>query len=67
MKRQADQEISQLEEEVKETTTPAINTSTTGDVENKKDTAESGMKDYKGPKTRVAIIVGYNGCEFSGS
>ena len=52
MKREAEQEINHLEDEIRE---------------KKEEIKDEEPKVEKLPKQRVAIIVGYNGSNFSGS
>ena len=65
MKREADQPINKLEEEVKGD--GGIPPQTSKDDSDKEDQqVTTGGKAYP-PKARIALIVGYNGCDFSGS
>lgn len=60
MKREADQTTEQLEEEVKQEIKQQQ-----PDFD-KEEQVNTGGKKYP-PKARIALIVGYNGCDFSGS
>jgi hypothetical protein len=69
MKREAEQDVAQLEEEVKQqplATTDAQKAKETIYTASNDGTEAPKVKEYP-PKTRIAMITGYNGSEFCGS
>ena len=62
MKREAEQDVAQLETEVK----AEAKAEEEKNSDNEQPPAKEGGKQYP-PKTRIALITGYNGSEFCGS